>query len=59
MLKNIFSLVNIFILNKDKLILMVLALVQVLISFASIYLIVKKIGFTDELDIFLSSYGSF
>lgn len=38
--------------HKDKLILMKLAVLQILISFLTNFLIVKKIGFTNELDIF-------
>lgn len=38
--------------HKDKLILMQLAILQILISFLTNYIIVKKIGFGNQLDIF-------
>lgn len=38
--------------HKDKLILMQLAIFQILVSFATNFIVVKKIGFGNELDIF-------
>lgn len=59
MLKNKFILINLFLHSKERLTLMTLALVQVLISFATIFLVVKKIGFSDELDVFYLAMAVF
>lgn len=45
------------IIHKDKIILMKLAILQIFISFFTNFLIVKKIGFTAELDIFYLAMG--
>lgn len=49
--------INTLIKHKDKIILMKLALLQISISFFTNFFIVKKIGFTDELDIFYLAMG--
>jgi len=45
--------------HKDKLILLKLASLQVLINFATNFLIVKKIGFGNELDVFYIALAVF